>query len=76
MGEQKNLFLAIGLSVAIIIALIRIWDAIKARLCRRRIAAGSGTTIQEVNRMLKQHRQMADMAKKMQGDKLGRESCS
>ena len=37
---------------------------------RRRIAAGSGTTIQEVNRMLKQHRQMADMAKKM--GKLGK----
>lgn len=32
---------------------------------RRRIAAGSGTTVQEVNRLLKQHRQMADMVKKM-----------
>ena len=37
---------------------------------RRRIAAGSGTTVQEVNRLLKQHRQMADMMKKM--GKLGK----
>ena len=32
---------------------------------RRRIAAGSGTTVQEVNRLLKQHRQMAGVMKKM-----------
>ncbi len=32
---------------------------------KRRVAAGSGTTVQDVNRLLKQHRQMADMAKKM-----------
>lgn len=32
---------------------------------RKRIAAGSGTSVQEVNRVLKQHRQMADMMKKM-----------
>lgn len=32
---------------------------------RKRIAAGSGTTVAEVNRVLKQHRQMADMMKKM-----------
>lgn len=32
---------------------------------KRRIAAGSGTTVQEVNRLLKMHRQMADMMKKM-----------
>jgi signal recognition particle subunit SRP54 len=31
---------------------------------RKRIAAGSGTTVPEVNRLLKQHRQMADMMKK------------
>jgi len=37
---------------------------------RRRIAAGSGTSVQDVNRLLKQHRQMADMAKKM--GKLGK----
>jgi signal recognition particle subunit SRP54 len=32
---------------------------------RRRIAAGSGTTVQDVNRLLKQHKQMSDMMKKM-----------
>jgi len=32
---------------------------------RRRIASGSGTTVQEVNRLLKQHKQMGQMMKKM-----------
>jgi signal recognition particle subunit SRP54 len=32
---------------------------------RRRIAAGSGTSVQDVNRLLKQHRQMQDMLKRM-----------
>ena len=32
---------------------------------RKRIAAGSGTSVQDVNKLLKQHRQMADMMKKM-----------
>ena len=32
---------------------------------KRRIAAGSGTKVEEVNRLLKQHRQMADMMKEM-----------
>lgn len=32
---------------------------------RRRIAAGSGTSVQEVNRLLKQFRQMSTMMKKM-----------
>ena len=31
---------------------------------KRRIAAGSGTQIQDVNRLLKQHKQMAKMMKK------------
>lgn len=33
---------------------------------KRRIAAGSGTEVSEVNRVLKQHLQMADMMKRMQ----------
>ncbi|WP_316975717.1 signal recognition particle protein [Shumkonia mesophila] len=37
---------------------------------RRRIAAGAGTTVQEVNRLLKQHLQMSTMMKKM--GKLGK----
>jgi signal recognition particle subunit SRP54 len=32
---------------------------------RKRIAAGSGTTVQDVNKLLKQHQQMADMMKRM-----------
>jgi signal recognition particle subunit SRP54 len=37
---------------------------------RRRIARGSGTTVQDVNRLLKQHQQMAEMMKKI--GKLGK----
>ena len=32
---------------------------------KRRIAAGSGTNVQEINKLIKMHRQMADMMKKM-----------
>ena len=32
---------------------------------KRRIAAGSGTSVQDVNKLLKQHKQMASMMKKM-----------
>ncbi len=32
---------------------------------KKRIAKGSGTSVQDVNRLLKMHRQMADMMKKM-----------
>ena len=31
---------------------------------RKRIAAGSGTTVQEVNKLLKQHKQVSSMMKK------------
>ncbi|MGE3644709.1 MAG: signal recognition particle protein [Beijerinckiaceae bacterium] len=34
---------------------------------KKRIAAGAGATVEEVNRLLKQHRGMADMMKKMGG---------
>ena len=37
---------------------------------RRRIAEGSGTTVQDVNKLLKQHQDMATMMKKVQ--KLGK----
>ncbi|GBD44263.1 Signal recognition particle protein [bacterium HR40] len=33
---------------------------------KRRIARGSGTTVQDVNRLLKQHRQLQDMLKRVQ----------
>ncbi|MCZ8097741.1 MAG: signal recognition particle protein [Burkholderiales bacterium] len=46
-------------------------DVLKASR-KKRIAAGSGTKVEEVNRLLKQHRQMADMMKMMgQGGKRG-----
>ena len=41
-------------------------DLIKATR-KRRIAAGAGVHVQEVNRMLKQFEQMRDMMKKMKG---------
>ena len=41
-------------------------DLLKASR-KKRIAAGSGTKVEEVNRLLKQHRQMADMMKAMGG---------
>ena len=37
---------------------------------RRRIASGAGTTVQEVNRLLKQFQQMSKMMKRM--NKLGK----
>jgi len=37
---------------------------------KKRVAAGSGTTVQEINRLVKMHRQMADMMKTM-GKKRG-----
>lgn len=37
---------------------------------KRRIALGSGTSVQDVNKLLKQHRNMSDMMKRMQ--KLGK----
>jgi signal recognition particle subunit SRP54 len=35
---------------------------------KRRITAGSGTQIQDLNRLLKQHKQMGKMMKKLKGD--------
>ena len=34
---------------------------------KRRITNGSGTSIQDLNRLLKQHKQMGKMMKKMKG---------
>ena len=38
---------------------------------KRRVAAGSGTSVQDVNKVLKMHRQMADMMKKLGKGGLG-----
>jgi signal recognition particle subunit SRP54 len=43
-------------------------DVLKASR-KKRIAAGSGTKVEEVNRLLKMHRQMADVMKMMGGGK-------
>ncbi|MBU3890876.1 signal recognition particle protein [Methylosinus sp. KRF6] len=45
-------------------------DILKASR-KRRIAAGSGAKVEEINKLLKQHRQMADMMKAMGGGKGG-----
>jgi signal recognition particle subunit SRP54 len=43
-------------------------DVLKASR-KKRIAAGSGTKVEEVNKLLKMHRQMADVMKMMGGGK-------
>ena len=45
-------------------------DILKASR-KKRIAAGSGTKVEEINRLLKMHRQTADMMKAMGGNKRG-----
>ena len=45
-------------------------DLLKASR-KKRIAAGSGTKVEEINRLLKMHRSMADMMKAMGGAKRG-----
>jgi signal recognition particle subunit SRP54 len=45
-------------------------DILKASR-KRRIAAGSGVRVEDVNKLLKQHRQMADVMKSMGGNKRG-----
>jgi signal recognition particle subunit SRP54 len=45
-------------------------DLLKASR-KKRIAAGSGTKVEDINRMLKMHRSMADMMKAMGGGKRG-----
>jgi signal recognition particle subunit SRP54 len=45
-------------------------DILKASR-KKRIAAGSGTKVEDVNKLLKQHRQMADMMKMIGGKKGG-----
>ncbi len=45
-------------------------DLLKASR-KKRIAAGSGTKVEDINKLLKMHRQMADMMKAMGGGKRG-----
>ena len=68
MAEAKVDDKMVGRQEAIILSMTprerRNPDLIKASR-KRRIAAGSGTSVQDVNRLLKQHQQMADMMKKV-----------
>src|SRR6185295_7391765 len=48
----------------------RVPDILKASR-KKRIAAGSGTKVEEINKLLKLHRNMADMMKAMGGAKRG-----
>jgi len=57
-GRQKAIILSMTKSER------RNPDLIKASR-KRRIAVGSGTSVQDVNKLLKQHQQMADMMKKV-----------
>ncbi|MDA8233017.1 MAG: signal recognition particle protein [Magnetospirillum sp.] len=58
----------LGRQKAIILSMTKVErrnpDLIKASR-KKRIAAGSGTSVQDVNKLLKQHQQMADMMKKV-----------
>ncbi len=47
----------------------RIFPKILNASRKKRIAAGSGTSVQDINRLVKMHRQMAAMMKKMGGKK-------
>ena len=65
---------AIGRQIAIISSMTkkeRAKPAILNASRKKRVAAGSGTSVQEINRLLKSHRQMADMMKKMSKGKGG-----
>ncbi len=80
MGKLKGQLDAAGLDDKIFdrqIAIVRAMTAkerakpeILAASRKRRIAAGSGTRVEDVNKLLKMHRQMADMMKAM-GKKKG-----
>ena len=80
MGKMKGQLDAAGLDdrfikrqLAIISSMTKAERAkpeILAASRKRRIAAGSGTKVEDINRLLKQHRQMADMMK-MMGKKKG-----
>ena len=75
MGKMKNQMAAAGLDDSILkrqLAIIssmtrreRARPALMNASRKKRVAAGSGLSVQEVNKLLKMHRQMADMMKKV-----------
>ncbi|HMB47987.1 MAG TPA: signal recognition particle protein, partial [Afifellaceae bacterium] len=81
MGKMKNQMAASGMDDSILnrqLAIIssmtkkeRAKPALLNASRKRRVAAGSGTQVQDVNKLLKMHRQMADMMKKLGRQKGG-----
>ncbi|QKV19945.1 signal recognition particle protein [Oricola thermophila] len=81
MGKMKDQMAAAGLDDSIFkrqLAIIssmtpheRAHPEILKHSRKKRIAAGSGTNAAEINKLLKMHRQMADMMKAMKGKKGG-----
>ena len=75
MGKMKKQVAAMGmderelLRQAAIISSMTLGERENPKLLnasrKKRVAAGSGTSVQEVNKILKMHRQMADMMKKL-----------
>jgi signal recognition particle subunit SRP54 len=81
MGKMKNQLAAAGLDdkivgrqLAIISSMTKLErqkPALMNASRRKRIAAGSGTDVADVNKLLKMHRQMSDMMKKLGKSKGG-----
>ena len=81
MGKMKDQMAAAGLDdrmfdrqIAIINSMTRAERAnpdLLKHSRKKRIASGSGTNAAEINKLLKMHRQMADMMKQMKGKKGG-----
>ncbi|SON57542.1 Signal recognition particle protein [Hartmannibacter diazotrophicus] len=81
MGKMKNQIAAAGFDdkhikrqIAIVQSMTKKERAKPALLDakrKRRVAAGSGTDVSDINKLLKMHRQMADMMKKMGRQKGG-----
>ena len=75
MGKMKTQMAAAGLDDSIVkrqLAIIssmtkreKLKPALMNASRKKRVAAGSGNQVQDVNRLLKMHRQMADMMKKL-----------
>jgi signal recognition particle subunit SRP54 len=80
-GKMKKQIAAAGLDDTIVprqLAIIssmtkveRMKPALMNASRKRRVASGSGTGVQEINKLLKMHRQMADMMKKLGRQKGG-----
>ncbi|TDI59569.1 MAG: signal recognition particle protein [Alphaproteobacteria bacterium] len=69
---DEQVFVRQGAIISSMTPLERVKTKIIGASRKKRIAAGSGTSVQEVNKLLKQHQQMAQMMKRMsKGGKKG-----